>query len=189
MEDLRDGSAMSVIMDSISFLPRMRGRLRAKRAGRGKYQLAQSKPAPSTALTRGPLPPHFVRGRMLTRRQQHRAAFAEADARIILFGAKAFEDDLVAVLDEAALLAGRQRDRLAPARGKFEEAAPAILLRPGHGARADEIADDEIAAVAGVMRDHLRHGPIRRRERSAGQRAAAPCRRAAWLRSQDRLRA
>src|SRR5580693_413391 len=125
--------------------------------------------SPSTAL---------VRGRMLTRRQENRAAFAETDARIILFGAKAFEDDLVAVLDEAALLTGRQRDRLAPARGKLKKAAPAFLLRPGHGAGADEIAGDKIAAVAGVMRDHLRHGPIRRRERGTGEplrrRAGAP---------------
>ena len=128
-EDLRDGSAMSVIMDLISFLPRMRGRLRAKRAGRGKYQLAQSKPAPlHRAYARSP-PPHFVRGRMLTRRQQHRAAFAEADARIILFGAKAFEVDLVAVLDEAgAVPPVVSAIGLAPARSKFEEAAPAILV-------------------------------------------------------------
>src|SRR5215472_14916187 len=116
-----------------------------------------------------PLPPHSVQGRMLPRRQQHNAAFAEADARIILFGAKAFEDDLVTILDEAALLAGRQRDRLPPARREFEEASPACLLRPRHSAGADEIADDKIAAVAGVMGYHLRHGPIRRCKRGARQ--------------------
>ena len=98
----------------------------------------------------------------LTRRQEYGAAFAETDARIILFGAKAFEDDLVAILDKAALLAGRQRDRLAPARGELEEAAPAILVWPGHGARAEEIADHKIAAVAGVIRQPPRNDGRRR---------------------------
>src|SRR5580704_11349858 len=84
----------------------------------------------------------------LPRRQQNGAAFAETDARIILLGAITLEDDLVAVLDEAALFAGRQRNRLAPARGQFEKTAPAVFFRSGHRARADQIADDEITAVA-----------------------------------------
>src|SRR6202030_4535716 len=94
------------------------------------------------------------------RRQNHRTAFAEADARITGLSAKAAEDDLIAVLDEAALLAARQFERLAAARGELEEAAPARFLRARYGARSDQIADLEIAAVAGLMRDHLRDGPI-----------------------------
>ena len=42
--------------EHILFLPRARGRWRAKRAGRGKYRHAQSKPAPSTMLRMVPLP-------------------------------------------------------------------------------------------------------------------------------------
>jgi hypothetical protein len=54
-------------------------------------------------------------------------------------------------------------------RGEFEEAAPARFLRAGNGARAEEIADRKIAAVAGVMGDHLCDRPIRRRERRLGE--------------------
>jgi hypothetical protein len=44
-------------------------------------------------------------------------------------GAKTAEDDFVVVFDEAALLAARQRDRFATARGEFEQAPPARFLR------------------------------------------------------------
>src|ERR1700674_5094511 len=92
--------------------------------------------------------------RRLARRQNHGAAFAEADPRTAVFGAKAAEDDLVAVFDEAALLATRQLDRFAAARGEFQKAAPARFLRTRDRAGSDQIADLEVAAVAGVMRDH-----------------------------------
>ena len=82
------------------------------------------------------------------RRQHHAAAFAEADARISGLGAEAAEDDLVAVFDEAALLAARQFYRLAAPHGEFEETPPARSLGARDGAGADEIADLEIAAVA-----------------------------------------
>src|SRR5580700_3083522 len=102
------------------------------------------------------------------RRQNHRAAFAEADAPIAFFRAKAAEDDLVAVFDKTALLAARQIERLAAARGEFQETAPTRFLRARHCARSDQIADLEIAAVAGLVRDHLRDGPIHQRERGLG---------------------
>src|SRR5580692_10465073 len=94
------------------------------------------------------------------RRRDHAAALAEADAgaaRAIAVGA---EDDLVAVLQEAARLAVRQGDRIAAARGELEQAAAALVLRPRAGAAAHEVADLEVAAVAGVMRDHLRDRPV-----------------------------
>ena len=84
----------------------------------------------------------------------------------------------VAVLDEAALLAARHRDRLAAARGKFKQAAPASFVGAGDGARADQVAGQEIAAIRGVMRHHLRHRPVHHRERGLGEaerrRARAP---------------
>src|SRR3984893_10025276 len=102
------------------------------------------------------------------RRQNHRAALAEADARIAGFCAKAAEDDFVAIFDEAALLAARQFERLAAARGELEETTPARFLRTRHRALSDQVADIEIAAVAGLVRDHLRDGPIHLRERGLG---------------------
>jgi len=51
-------------------------------------------------------------------------------------------------------------------RGEFEEASPARSLRAGDRPGADEIAGLEVAAVAGVVCHHLRHGPIDRRERT-----------------------
>src|SRR5208282_5436395 len=92
------------------------------------------------------------------RRQDDGAAFAEADPGVAGLCAKAAKDDFVAVFDEAARLAARQRDRVAAAAGDFEETAPARLLRARDGARSDQIADANVAAVAGVMRDHLRDG-------------------------------
>src|ERR1700720_1415623 len=105
---------------------------------------------------------------MSPRRQDHRPAFAEADARITGLGAKAAEDDLVAVFDEAAFLAARQLKRLSAARGEFEETAPTRFVGARHRARSDQIADLEIAAIAGLVRDHLRDGPIHRGERGLG---------------------
>src|SRR5271156_2648657 len=67
-------------------------------------------------------------------RQDHRAAVAEADARMAIIRAEAAEDDLIAVFDEAALLAARERNRLGTARGEFEKAAPTRFLRSGNGA-------------------------------------------------------
>src|SRR6202451_1144174 len=63
------------------------------------------------------------------RRQNHRAAFAEADAPIAFFRAKAAEDDLVAVFDKTALLAARQIERLAGARRELLAGARPRFLR------------------------------------------------------------
>src|SRR5579871_4379084 len=86
-------------------------------------------------------------------------ALAEADAHGAFLGAVAAEDDLVAVFDEAALLAAGQIERLAAAGGEFEQAAPARFLRTRHRTRSEQVADLQVAAVAGVVRDHLRDGP------------------------------
>src|SRR5579864_870279 len=84
----------------------------------------------------------WSRGRS-RRRQYNCAAFAEADARIAGFGAKAAEDDLVAVFDEAALLATGQFERIAAARGEFEQAAPARIVGARDRARRNQVADLE----------------------------------------------
>src|SRR5207302_1520 len=48
-------------------------------------------------------------------------------------------------------------------------AATARCFRAGDRAESEEIADLEIAAIAGVMRDHLRDGPVEKRGRGLRQ--------------------
>src|SRR5712671_2163878 len=79
-----------------------------------------------------------------------RAAFAEADAGEARSLAVAAEDDLVAILEKPALLAGRQRDWLPAAFAQLQEARPAVRLRARHRARAHQVANFEIAAAARV---------------------------------------
>jgi hypothetical protein len=74
-----------------------------------------------------------MRLRVSRRRQHDGAAFAEADPGKSRLGAKAPENDFVAVLDEAAVFAARQRDRLAAACSELEEASAARFLRTGDG--------------------------------------------------------
>src|SRR5262249_35044959 len=50
-----------------------------------------------------------------------------------------------------------------------EKTAPARWLRPRYGAGADQVTDLKIAAIAGVVRDHLRESPIHQRERALRQ--------------------
>src|SRR5262245_2256615 len=107
---------------------------------------------------------------LFQRRSLHdSAAFAETDARKAVACAIAAEDDLVAVLKEAALLTARQFKRLASARREFEEAAPALAARPGCSTGTNQIADHQIAAITGVMRQHLGDRPIHVGEGSATQ--------------------
>src|SRR5215831_20529784 len=85
------------------------------------------------------------------------------------FGAKAAEGNFVAVFDESALLAIWQRQRLRTARREFQQTGPARWLRSGHRAGSDQIAGLKIAAIAGMVRNHLRKGPVHLRERTLRQ--------------------
>src|SRR5438876_8578780 len=102
----------------------------------------------------------MVMRRSCPRRRDDGAAFAEADAGAAGAGAMGAEDHLVAVLEEGARLAVRQLDRVLAARRDLEQAAAAFVLRPRAGAGAHEVADRKVAAGAGVMRHHLRNGPV-----------------------------
>src|SRR3954471_21000288 len=103
-------------------------------------------------------------------RRDRGAAFAEADAGgAVVAAAKRAEHHLVAVLEECALLSVLQRDRLRAARGDFQEAAAAVVLRARAGAGADEVADLQVAAAGRMVSDHLRHGPVDGRKRAAAQ--------------------
>src|SRR5262249_40690325 len=86
------------------------------------------------------LSPRAGRGGLSPGRLNDGAALTEADAHGAVFGAVAAEDDFVAVLDEAALLAARQFERLAAARREFEQAAPARFLRTRNCAGTEQVA-------------------------------------------------
>src|SRR5215469_4900384 len=107
--------------------------------------------------------------RQLARGQHERPALAEADPCATGFGAETAETDLIAVFQKTALLAVRQGEWLRTAGGQFKKTAPARWLRPGYGAGADQVSDLKIAAIAGVMRDHLRKSPIHQRGRALRQ--------------------
>src|SRR5215831_4200456 len=74
------------------------------------------------------------------------------------------ENHFVAVLEEGPCLAARKRQRLASAPRALEKTSPRFLRRPRHGAAREQIAGSEIAAIARVMRDELRDGPVHVRE-------------------------
>src|SRR5262249_56345862 len=84
-------------------------------------------------------------------RQDDGAAFAEADARAAGRLATGAEGHLVAVREEAARLAVRQRDRLGAARRELEQAAAALVLPARAGAGADQSADLEIPPLPPVI--------------------------------------
>src|SRR4051794_24612770 len=94
------------------------------------------------------------------RRQNGAAAFAEADGDIAVALGLGAEHHGVAILEEAPLLAIRQRDRLAAALGDLQQRAEAVLGGGGDGAAAEEVARHQVAAAAGVVRQHLREGPV-----------------------------
>src|SRR5512134_404364 len=97
----------------------------------------------------------------LDRWQHGRAALAEADPREARAFAPAAEDHRVAVLEEGARLAVRERDRLLAAVRELQERAGFLGRRAGLRARADEVARPQVAAVHRVVRDQLRDRPVR----------------------------
>ncbi len=92
--------------------------------------------------------------------QHHRPAGAEADRREALADPARRQDHLVAVLQEAPLLAGREADRHLAAFGGLEQAAIGIRVRARQGAGAEKVARAQVAAAAGMVGDHLRHRPV-----------------------------
>jgi len=66
----------------------------------------------------------------------------------------------VAILDKGADFARGQGDRAGAVDAQLHQAAIALRGRTRDRAGAEQIPGGEFAAVAGVMRDHLRHGPI-----------------------------
>src|SRR5262245_49475646 len=94
------------------------------------------------------------------RRDHHVPAGPEADAgEAFAFGVGG-EEDLVAVFEVGAGLPAGKREGVAAAVGDLQQAA--VAPGPGAGDRAgsDEVAGLEVAAVGGVVGDHLGEGPV-----------------------------
>ncbi len=74
--------------------------------------------------------------------------------------AGAAEDDLVAVGEEAAGFCGGKQNGLRAVAREFEQTAGGGFGRAGDGAGGEDVADLQVAAVAGVMCEKLCRSPI-----------------------------
>ncbi len=88
------------------------------------------------------------------------AALAEAEAGMSGSFAGAAEDDLVAVGEEGSGFGCRKQNGLRTVAAEFEETAGRGFGRAGDGAGGENVADLEVAAVAGVVSDELGRGPV-----------------------------
>ena len=93
----------------------------------------------------------------LTRSHNTCTALAETDRNVsVALGAR-LEDNFVAVIEILAAFTIRQPKRLP----MLQQAGPALVGGARDRAAAQQVAGLQIAAVAGVVRDHLREAPIR----------------------------
>src|SRR3712207_4287392 len=100
-------------------------------------------------------------GRSGRGRRAHGApAVTEADGSEAVAAGVGAQQHLVPVLEVSALLAGGEPNRLLAASGGLEQATEAFLAWGRDGARSEQVARLQIAAVAGVVRHHLRHRPV-----------------------------
>src|SRR5207253_9484178 len=104
----------------------------------------------------GAAPPRIGRSR-----DDPRTALAEADRRIPVAPAMGSEDHLIAVCQIGAGLAGMEGDRALAGVAQLAQAAVALGGRPRDRAAAENIAGQQVAAAAGVVRDELRDGPVK----------------------------
>src|SRR5688572_395201 len=88
------------------------------------------------------------------------AALAEANPSESFAIAIAAQRHLVGIDEVAAFFPARQRQRLASIRRQFEETAAAVVLGAGDRAGSKDVASAQVAAVAGVVRQHLCDRPI-----------------------------
>src|ERR1700693_4836395 len=77
------------------------------------------------------------------------AALAEADRHIALAPAMGAKDRLVAVFEKGAGLAGFEAGRALAVGADLHQAAVALDSRPGDRAAAENVARQQVAAVAG----------------------------------------
>src|ERR1700719_1574803 len=89
------------------------------------------------------------------------AALAKADRRAPVLPAMGAEDHLVPVLQKCAGFPGGEHYLPLAVGAQLHQAAIALWRRPGYRAGAEQIAGDEIAAAASVVRDQLRRGAVK----------------------------
>src|SRR6266404_5350829 len=95
------------------------------------------------------------------RRQCASAQIAKADAHRARKLAIASHDDRISILEKTAYFAIRQCKRLRCSVGQLEQRPRLVRFWPGLRASTKEIAWLQVAAIDGVMRNHLRDRPIR----------------------------
>ena len=88
------------------------------------------------------------------------AAFAESDARKSFTLAPAAHDHFVAVFEELSLFAGGEADGFRAAPRQLQQRSARFSRCSRHSPAGEQITRPQIAAAAGVMRDHLRNSPI-----------------------------
>lgn len=94
------------------------------------------------------------------RREDGRAALAQADGGMAREFADASEDDLVAVGQKGAGFACGKFDGIGSVTGEFEETACGCFGGAGDSSGGEDVSGLEIAAVAGVMGYELGRSPI-----------------------------
>ena len=72
-------------------------------------------------------------------------------------------------MQKFAFFPRRQNDRICSAPRELEQASLRARLGPGNSAAGEEVARQEVAAVAGVVGEHLRGRPVHVRQRSGAQ--------------------
>src|SRR4051812_41224741 len=85
---------------------------------------------------------------------------AEADGCSAFACAARTLDHFVAVLEESTRFTARQLERLLARLGQLHYRAVGIGRRAGNRARAEQVARLDVAAVGGLVREHLRYGPV-----------------------------
>ena len=104
---------------------------------------------------------HFVQAaELLPRRQDTAAAFTKSYSPKAFPFAITFHDDLITIFEKTTLFARGQVQGLAAAPCQFKKASTLVFGLSANGTSCHEIACLEIAAVRGMVRQHLSDGPI-----------------------------
>ena len=99
------------------------------------------------------------------RRDYETRTLTEADPRGAFALQVSAKDDLISIMEEFSFLSSRKNNWLSTATGQLEHASLRARFGARNSAAGEEIPGPEIAAVAGVMREHLSWGPVHVRQR------------------------
>src|SRR5215212_6943940 len=84
-------------------------------------------------------------------------------------------DDFIAIVQEAAFLPCRENERLCATARQLQKTTLRASIRAGHRAAREEITWTQVAAIARMVREHLRRSPVHICERGgADTRRAHP---------------